>query len=78
MKAIHAYDFIFIFVNMAANGSKDFNMLLLLQFAAKGFQTGPQSSYQWCSQIYVGDFEILSVRFLTICFRKSQMHHCTL
>ncbi len=29
-------------------------------------------------QITLGIFGILSFRFLTICFRKDQIHHCTL
>ncbi len=44
------YEMFFIFVIMGPNGSKNFKMLLLLQMAAKSFQTYPEFSSQWSSQ----------------------------
>ncbi len=39
----------FIFVNMGPYGSENFKTLLLLQIAAKRFETCPEFSSQWSS-----------------------------
>ncbi len=70
---------LFILVNMGSNGSENFKRLLLLQIAAKSFETCPEFSSQW-SQNYVGDFwnfefPIFNVFFF---FRKFQVHYCSL
>ncbi len=41
---------------MEPNGSENFKTLLLLQIAAKSFETCPEFSSQWSSQSYVWDF----------------------
>ncbi len=41
---------------MGPNGSENFKTLLLLQIAAKSFETCPEFSSQWSSQNYVWDF----------------------
>ena len=41
---------------MGPNGSENFKMLLVLQIAAKSFETCPEFSSQWSSQNYVRDF----------------------
>ena len=46
-------EFLFVFVNMGHSGSENVKTLLLLQIAAKSFQTCPQFSSQWSSQNYV-------------------------
>ncbi len=46
----------FVFVNMGPYGSENLKTLLLLQIAAKSFQTFPEFSPQWSSQNYVWDF----------------------
>ncbi len=46
----------FVFVNMGPYGIKNFKTLLLLQIAAKSFQTFPEFSSYWSSQNYVWDF----------------------
>ncbi len=64
---------------MGPNVSENFKTLLLLQIAAKSFETCPEYSSQWSSQNYLlGIFEILSLRFLMIFFRKFQIHNCSL
>ncbi len=55
---------------MGPNGSENFKTLLLLQIAAKSFETCPEVSSQWSSQITFGIFEILSFRFLMIFFEN--------
>ena len=42
-------DFVFTFVNMGPKASENFKTLLLLQIAAKNFQTCPEFSFQWSS-----------------------------
>ncbi len=46
----------FIFFNMGPYGSENFKMLLLLQIAAKRFETCPEFYSQWSSQNYAWDF----------------------
>ena len=41
---------------MGLNGSEKLKTLLLLQIAAKRFETCPEFSSQWSSQKYVWDF----------------------
>ena len=52
---------LFFFVNMGSNGSENFKTLLLLQMAAKSFETCPEFSSQWSSQNQVWDFFKFSV-----------------
>ncbi len=40
----------FVFVNMGSYGSENLKTLLLLQIAAKRFETFPEFSSQWSSQ----------------------------
>ncbi len=61
---------------MGPYGSENFKTLLLLQIAAKRFQTCPEFSSQRSSQKYIGYFEILSFRFLMRFFFK--FHDCSL
>ena len=49
---------LFFFVNMGPYGRQNFNVLLLLQIAAKRFRTSPKFIFQWSSQYYVGIFKI--------------------
>ncbi len=65
------------FVNMGPYRGENFKTLLLLQIAAKSFETCNEFSSQWSSQKYIGDFWILSFWFLIIFFRKFQIHHCS-
>ncbi len=41
---------------MGPNGSENVKTILLLQIAAKSFETFPEFSSQWSSQNYVWDF----------------------
>ena len=59
---------LFVFVTMGPHGSENFKALLLLQSAAKGFQTSPEFSFQWSSQNYVWDVFKLRYRVFTTCF----------
>ncbi len=63
---------------MRPNGSENFKLLLLLQMAAKSFETCPEFPPNGPHKITLGIFKILSFRFLTIYFRKFQIHHCSL
>ena len=61
------------FINFRLHGTQwreNVKALLLLQIAAKSFQTCPEFSGQLFSQNCVEDFEILSFRFLTFFFSK--------
>ncbi len=60
----------FVFVNMGPYGSENFKMLLLLQIAAKSFETCPEFSPNGPHKNWFGIFEILSFRFLMIFFSK--------
>ncbi len=66
----------FVFANMGPNGSENFKTLLL-QSATESFQTFPEFSSGPHKPTF-GIFEILSLRFFTIFFRKFQIHHCSL
>ena len=51
----------------------------LLQITFEFFQNSPEFSSQWSSQMHCfWSFEILRLRFLTIFFRKFEIHHCSL
>ncbi len=55
---LFCFDFLqifFVFVNMGSNGS-EISKPLLLQIAAKSFETYPEFSSQWSSQNYFWDF----------------------
>ncbi len=46
----------FFLVNMGPYGSENFKTLLLLQIAAKRFETCNEFSSEWSSQNYIWDF----------------------
>ncbi len=60
----------FVFVNIGPNGSENFKTLLLLQIAAKSFETCPEFSSQWSSQKYVRDFWNFEVLIFNDFFSK--------
>ncbi len=62
--------FFFIFVNMGPSRSKNFKTLLLLQIAAKNFETCSEFATNGPHKTMWGIFGILSFPFLTILFRK--------
>ncbi len=72
------YQILFVFVNMGPNGSENFKTLLLLQIAAESFQIFLNFLANGHNKTMFGIFEIWNFRFLTIFFRKLQIHHCTL
>ncbi len=63
---------------MGPNSSENFKMILLLQIAAKSFQTCPESSFQRSSQKYIGDFWNFEFPIFKHCFRKFQINHYSL
>ncbi len=67
---------IFVFVNMGPHGSEHFKTLLLLEITAKSFQLVLNFPPNGPHKNKFGIFEINSFQFLTISFRKLQIHHC--
>ncbi len=58
-----------MFVNMEPNGSENFKTLLLLQVAAKRFQTSEFASKYSPHKTTLGRVEILSIRFFSEIFQ---------
>ena len=59
---------------MGPNSSENFKMILLLQIAAKSFQTCPESSFQLpSSQKYIRDFWNFEFPILNIVFENFKL-----
>ena len=66
----NCFTIFFVYVNMGPNGRDNFKTLLLLQIAAKSFETCSEFSRNGPHKTTSGIFEILSFQFLTIFFEN--------